>query len=114
MGLRERERDPELPALAGEANLRPPSVEEVLELASAHLARPDAPALSAGRWDYARWKPGVSITSVYTLRFEDGVEQPVVAKRYVDGKERTLPARPRGEEQLEELCPRLKPRALLS
>jgi hypothetical protein len=114
MGLRDRERDPELPALAGQAHLRPPSVEELLELAGAHLLRPDAPALAGGRWDYARWKPGVSITSVYTLHFADGVEEAVVAKRYVDGKERTLTFRPRNEEQLEELCMRLKPRALLA
>jgi hypothetical protein len=114
MGLRERERDPELPALAGETRLRPPAVEEVVELAEAHLRRPDAPALAGGRWDYARWKPGVSITSVYTLRFADGVEEPLVAKRYVDGKDRTLSFRPRNEENLEELCERLKPRDLLA
>ncbi len=114
MGLRDRERDPELPALAGEAHLRPPGVDELLELARAHLLRPDAPAPTSGRWDYARWKPGVSITSVYTLRFADGAEEAVVAKRYVDGKERTLTFRPRNEEHLEELCVRLKPRALLA
>lgn len=114
MGLRERERDPELPALAGEAHLRPPGVEELVELATTHLLRPDAPALLGGRWDYARWKPGVSITSVYTLKFADGAEEPVVAKRYVDGKERTLRFQPRNEEILEELCERLAPRALLA
>ena len=114
MGLRERERDPGLPELAGQAHLRPPGVEEVIELANLHLKRPDAPALAGGRWDYARWKPGVSITSVYTVRFADGAEEPVVAKRYVDGKERTLTFRPRNEEHLEDLCVRLKPRALLA
>ncbi len=113
MGLRERDRDPELPGRAGEAHLRPPGEAELVELVRAHLLRPDASEPVAARWDYARWKPGVSITSVYTLRFADGGEEPVVAKRYVDGKERTLAFRPRNEENLEELCVRLAPRALL-
>jgi hypothetical protein len=85
MGLRERERDPELPRLAGEERLLPPSPEELLRLVGAHLLRPEAPALESPRWDYARWKPGVSITSVFTLRFADGAEEPIVVKRYVDG-----------------------------
>jgi hypothetical protein len=113
MGLRQRERDPELPRRAGEAHLAPPSEAELLELVARHLLRPAAPAPRAARWDYARWKPGVSITSVFTLRFEDGLEEPVVVKRYVDGKERTLRFRPRNEEVLDELCVRLAPRALL-
>jgi aminoglycoside phosphotransferase (APT) family kinase protein len=118
MGLRERERDPELPALAREAHLRPPDPAEICELVAAHLKRPAAPAVSSASWDYARWKPGISLTSVYTLRFADGAEEPVVAKRYVDGKDRTLELRQRNlrqrdEEHLEELCVRLRPRALL-
>ncbi len=114
MGLRERERDPELPGLAGEAHLRPPGEAELVELVRAHLWRPDAPEVSGARWDYARWKPGVSLTSVFMLRFADGAEEPVVAKRYVDGKERTLRFKPRNEANLEELCVRLAPRALLA
>ncbi|MSR62113.1 MAG: hypothetical protein EXS08_06690 [Planctomycetes bacterium] len=114
MALRERERDLDLPARAGEARLRPPAVEELCALVRAHLLRPEAPALVSARWDYARWKPGVSITSVFMLSFADGSEEPVVAKRYVDGKDRTLTFKPRNEENLEELCPRLKPRALLA
>lgn len=114
MGLRERERDPKLPELAGEAHLRPPSETELVTLVTAHLKRPDAPAVTGARWDYARWKPGVSITSVFTLLFADGAEEPVVAKRYVDGKERTLRYKPRNEDNLTELCVRLAPRALLA
>lgn len=114
MGLRERDRDPELPGLAGEAHLHPPGEDELVELVRAHLKRPDAPEPSAARWDYARWKPGVSLTSVFMLRFADGAEEPVVAKRYVDGKERTLRFKPRNEGHLEELCVRLAPRALLA
>ena len=97
MALRERERDLELPARAGEARLRPPEVDELCALVRAHLLRPDAPALVSARWDYARWKPGVSITSVFMLSFADGSEEPVVAKRYVDGKDRTLIFKPRNE-----------------
>jgi hypothetical protein len=113
MGLRERERDAELPALAGQASLRPPDTAELCELVEAHLRRPEAPAILSASWDYARWKPGVSITSVFTLRFADGSAEPVVAKRYADGKERTLRFRPRNEEHLEALCLRLRPRALV-
>jgi aminoglycoside phosphotransferase (APT) family kinase protein len=113
MALRERERDPELPARAGEAHLRPPDPGELCALVEAHLKRPEAPAITAATWDYARWKPGVSITSVFTLHFADGTSEPVVAKRYVDGKERTLKFPARNEARLEELCPRLRPHALL-
>jgi hypothetical protein len=113
MPLRARERDPELTAKAGEGHLRPPEPAELLELVAAHLARPGAPALESATWDYARWKPGVSISAVYTVRFADGTSESVVAKRYADGKERSLTFRPRNEEHLEELCERLRPRALL-
>ncbi|HEX6884661.1 MAG TPA: phosphotransferase [Planctomycetota bacterium] len=113
MALRVRERDSGLPALAGEAHLVPPDPAELCALVAAHLARPDAPAIESASWDYARWKPGVSIAAVYTVRFADGTCEPVVAKRYADGKERTLTFRPRNEEHLEALCERLRPRALL-
>jgi len=114
MALRAYDRDPALPALAGEAHLCPPSVEELCALVTQHLLQPGAPAVSGARWDYARWKPGVSITSVFTLTFADGGEEPVVAKRYVDGKDRSLTFRPRNEPNLDELAVRLKPRALLA
>jgi len=91
----------------------PPEPAELCALVSTHLARPGAPAVASASWDYARWKPGVSIAAVYTVRFADGTSEPVVAKRYADGKERTLTFRPRNEEHLEALCERLKPRALL-
>lgn len=114
MGLRDRERDPRLPALAGEAVLRPATTDEVHERVERHLLRADAPPITAVRWDYARWKPGVSITSVYTVTFEDGALEPVVAKRYVDGKDRTIDYRPRNVATLEAVCERLAPRALLA
>jgi hypothetical protein len=114
MGLRERERDPGLPERAGEVRLRPPEPAELLELVHAVLQRPGTPALARATWEYARWKPGVSITSTYRLVFEDGAEELVVAKRYVDGKERTLRFHPRNEELLAELSPRLRPHALLA
>lgn len=91
----------------------PPDPDELCALVAAHLARPGAPAIESASWDYARWKPGVSIAAVYTVRLADGTSEPVVAKRYADGKERTLSFRPRNEEHLEALCERLKPRALL-
>jgi aminoglycoside phosphotransferase (APT) family kinase protein len=113
MALRERDRDAELPARAGDGKLSPPSEAEVVELASAHLRRAEAPAITAARWDYARWKPGVSITSIFTLTFADGSSEPLVVKRFVDGKERTLQFKPRNEEHLQELCARLRPSALV-
>ena len=114
MELRERERDPELPALAGEARLRPPDPAEICELVATHLKRSTAPAIVGASWDYARWKPGVSITAVYGVSFADGSEESVVAKRYVDGKDRTLEFPSRNGEDLERLCVHLRPRALLT
>lgn len=114
MALRAYDRDPALPALAGQGHLCPPSADELCALVTQHLLQPGAPAVTGARWDYARWKPGVSISSVFMLRFADGVEEPVVAKRYVDGKDRTITFRPRNEENLGELAVRLKPRALLA
>jgi len=114
MGLRERERDPSIPGRAGETGLQPPTLSEVVELVAGHLLRPDQPELIGASWDYARWKPESSITSVYTVRFADGHAEPVVVKRYVDGKDRTLTYRPRNESTLEALCERLRPRALVA
>jgi len=114
MALRAYDRDPALPALVGQGHLCPPSTDELCALVTQHLLQPGAPAVTGARWDYARWKPGVSISSVFTLTFADGLEEPVVAKRYVDGKDRTITFRPRNEENLDELAVRLKPRALLA
>lgn len=113
MGLRERERDPELPAMAGDAQLRPPAAADVVGLVATYMKRPATPAIVGASWEYARWKPGISITSVHRLRLADGAEEVVVAKRYADGKERTLQLRPREELDFEELSPRLLPWALL-
>jgi len=115
MGLRERVRDPGLPARAGEPHLAPLAPDRLLELVTACMVRPGAEAPRSARWDYARWKPGVSMTATYALAYADGSEEIVVGKRYADGKERTLrdrPGRASLEERIDALCPRLLPRVV--
>lgn len=84
------ERDPTLPAQAGEPELCPPDADLALALCTAHLAIPGIPPPSSARLDYARWKPRVSITAGYTLAFPDGEERILALKRYVAGKARAL------------------------
>ncbi|MFN0007524.1 MAG: hypothetical protein ACKVXR_06405, partial [Planctomycetota bacterium] len=84
------ERDRSLPAQAGEPALCPPRDDEALASCREHLVLPGVPAPCSARLDYARWKPGVSITAGYTLAFTDGEERILVLKRYVAGKARTL------------------------
>jgi hypothetical protein len=93
-GLRAWARDGGLPLRAGQPELAPPSIDELLVLVRNHLLLPDAPELSEAVWNYARWKPGVSTCAAYQLRFADGSEETVVAKRYVGDKAEGLAERP--------------------
>jgi hypothetical protein len=92
-GLRRHERDPGLPARAGEPGLAAPAPEEVGRFFQARLALPEEPAVAAVEWTHARWKPGVSLTCAYEVVLEDGTRVPLAAKRYADGKDRLLAAR---------------------
>jgi len=92
--LRQWIRDPDLPAQAGEPELRPPTDGEVERLFRNHLLRADAPRLQSVAWEYARWKPGVSLTCTYRLALEDGSEELAVFKRYSGDKARVLAGRP--------------------
>jgi len=85
-GLRSWSRDATLPACAGEPQLVPPDESEALALVTAHLLRADAPAPVAAEWTYARWKPGVSVSAGYRLRFADGGDRSVHVKRYAGAK----------------------------
>jgi hypothetical protein len=39
---------------------------------------------------YARWKPGVSLTALYRIEFDDGASSHVTWKKYADGKAREI------------------------
>ena len=88
-GLSQWRRDALLPERAGDA-LAVMGEDELRSLLERELLRPGAPALASVEWVYARWKPHTSVTCGYSVRFEDGLEATVVAKRYADGKEREL------------------------
>ena len=112
-GLRNWVRDSELPARSGQAELSPPAVEEVADLLTAHVLVPDAAPPTEITWDYARWKPGISITCTYRLRWSDGHEETLVSKRYTGDKVRHLAERKDNSAELQSLSPRLRPRVIL-
>lgn len=113
-GLRHHERDARLPSLLGEPHLVPPSEDHVAELVGAVLLHEQSPALTDVTWEYARYKPGVSITCAWRLLFADGAERLVAGKRYADGKAASLAEREPASAALEALCGRLVPRAILA
>jgi len=108
-GLRRRERDPELPGRCGQPELRPLDVGEVEQLIREELLREGAPAVAEVTWEYARWKPALSLTSAYSVRFEDGEERIVSLKTFTDGKPRDLAERVRVDPVIDERCDRLRP-----
>ena len=61
-GLRQWSRDAELPARAGQQGLCAPTREQMTRLIEGHLLLPERPCIRSTDWEYARWKPGVSIT----------------------------------------------------
>ena len=92
-GLRSWNRDAGLPASAGDAHLVPPSAEEVASIVTARMLRPGAPPPVEVRWSYARWKPAVSLCAAYGVRFPDGSEETLVAKRHAEGKAEAIAER---------------------
>jgi len=113
IGLRGHERDPSLPARAGEPGLVAPAPEELLELVSARLLRPGAPKPHTAELTYARWKPGTSITAGYAVEFADGERRTVSLKRYAGSKADALFRRVQAEPRADTTDDRLKPRAVL-
>lgn len=110
-GLRSYERDASLPGALGDPACSPLSPEEAKERIEADLLEPWAPPIESIRWSYARWKPEVSITCGYGVRFVDGVEETVVWKRYRGDKARYLEAKgwpePLRSERTDESAPLL-------
>ena len=86
------ERDPGLVARLGDPELVPPAAEELLALVGEHVALPGEPLPVAAEQVLARWKPGVSTSSTWRLRFGDGGERLFAVKRYADGKAREIAA----------------------
>lgn len=85
-GLRHWDRDRDLPARAGDADLCPPTTDEVAALVAARLLAPGAAPPQAVEWTYARWKPGVSIACGFVLHWADGTRRTIHAKRWSGGK----------------------------
>ena len=112
-GLRQWTRDPGLPARAGQPELTPPDEAAIGELVARHALVEGAAPPSEIHWDYARWKPGVSITCMYRLVWSDGHEQVLVAKRYTGDKVEHLIGRKEKPEEWQPFSPRVQPRVLL-
>jgi len=115
-GLRQWVRDPELPSRCGQPHLAPPREDELKALVTEHALVDGHPAPDEVLWEYARWKPGVSITCTYRLLWsgeEEPHEQIVVAKRYAGDKVSHLVERKDRSAGLQPLSPRVKPRVLL-
>jgi len=112
-GLRQWVRDPELPARSGQPHLAPPQENEIASIVCEHALLPDNEPPTEILWEYARWKPGVSITCTYQLRWDDGHAQTLVAKRYADDKVTHLAERKDKSSDLQPLSPRVRPRVLL-
>ncbi len=93
IGLRAHARDAQLPAAAGDEALTAPDSATVAAVVELEFLRDDSVSVAATDWNYARWKPGVSITCGYDLTLSDERHLHVVAKRYADGKDRLLAER---------------------
>ncbi len=89
-GRSELDRDPSLPAIAGDVLLCPDSDEALLARVVRHLALRDGPRPVAARMTYARWKPHVSLTALYRIEFDEGASSYVTWKKYADGKAREI------------------------
>ncbi len=112
-GLRVWTRDASIPARGGDPELSPPDEEQVRDWIEGHLLAPRAPRVQDLSWDYARWKPGVSMTCGYRVRFEGGDEETVLLKRYRDDKARSLAERPDPNVSNARKLPWLESRAIL-
>lgn len=97
-GLRQYERERELPATLGDPGLSLPSDEELIGHVERGLADPGMQQPIGASLEYARWKPGVSSTGTWTVRMQDGSERLVTAKSYIDGSKVTG-LRTRGAEE---------------
>lgn len=112
-GLRAWTRDSAIPAQAGDPGLCPRPEAEVADLLREHLLRPSAPPLVSVSWEYARWKPSVSVTCAYRLTFADESFDLAVLKHYRGDKARILAQRGGDDPAPPGLSPRLRARALL-
>ena len=111
-GLRDWERDRELPAACGQPDLAPPTEAEARRLFEERLLLPGVDAPEEVTWEYARWKPGVSITTAWRLVFGDGHEELVATKRYTGSKTEALAERKDKSSAAGPFCERTRPRVL--
>lgn len=81
-GLRPYPRDLGTLARAGDRWLTPPDVATLCRFLAARMLRDGAPRPRDARLEYARWKPGTSLTCAYVVSFADGERADVVLKRH--------------------------------
>lgn len=91
-GLKSYTRDRNLPARAGDAELRPPDDVELLAHVRATLARSAAPPPDSAELVYARWKPRTALIATYAVGWADGAEELVTWKRHLGGKAAAIAA----------------------
>jgi aminoglycoside phosphotransferase (APT) family kinase protein len=111
-GLKPYARDRELPALAGEPELCPPTEAQLVELVRECLATGQEPTPVEAELVFARWKPGTAITATYRVRLDDGRTEHVTYKRYRGEKARSIEQSYVPEEPLETDAPALAPFAV--
>ena len=80
IGLEAWQRDTGLLELAGESHLAPPTTARLAALCEEHFSLRGDPCCV-----YARWKPGVSVTTAYSIGDSEKAET-VVFKRYAGDK----------------------------
>ncbi|MCP3915349.1 MAG: phosphotransferase [bacterium] len=85
-GLRAYERDLELASRLSDTGLSPPTSESILEWIEEHLSARAEPVARSARLEYARWKPFNSITTSWSVAFDDGASEIVTCKQYALGK----------------------------
>jgi hypothetical protein len=112
-GLRAYERDAGIPALGGDEDLVPPRGDEVARLVEEHLLLDSDQAVSDVAWEFARYKPGASVTTVHSVELDGGTRRVVTIKRYKGDKAETLAGREPDGEELGERTRPLRPSAFL-
>lgn len=112
VGLAHHQRDRNLPARLGDAALVPPGDEELLELVVGALLPGGSEPPRTAELEYARYKPGVSVTAGYRVELASGASHVVTFRRHLGGKLEDLDERWRAPAAAAGRCG-LEPSAVL-
>lgn len=82
IGLRSYSRDFHLLDAFEDGPIRPPEESVLLDWIRDHALLAGSCDPVSVSWTYARWKPGVSVSAVATVTFEDGEQEPLACKFY--------------------------------